>query len=78
MWIEHKLPIVDQYTYFGVDTSKDCSWDARIAKIIGKGKTHVGKIDVTLTDSHLDHRINECVMSNVNMQEKYGKGTRTM
>ena len=34
--------IVDQYTYLGVEISKDCSWDTRIAKIIGKGKAHVG------------------------------------
>ena len=28
------LPIVDQYTYLGVEISKDCSWDAHIAKVI--------------------------------------------
>ena len=37
-WGEDELPIVDQYTYLGVEISKDCSWDARIAKGIGKGE----------------------------------------
>ena len=27
-WGEEGLPIVDQYTYIGVEISKDCSWDA--------------------------------------------------
>ena len=27
-WGEDELPIVDQYTLLGVETSKDCSWDA--------------------------------------------------
>ena len=30
-WGEGGLPIVDQYTYLGVDISKGCSWDAHIA-----------------------------------------------
>ena len=38
-WGEDKLPIVDQYTYLGVEISKDCSWDAHIAKVIGKGNS---------------------------------------
>ena len=54
---ENDLPIGDQYTYPGVEISKDCSWDAHIAKVIGKGKTRVGKTDAILTDSHLDTRI---------------------
>ena len=37
-WGEDELPIVNQYTYLGVEISKDCSWDAHIAKVIGKGK----------------------------------------
>ena len=39
-WGEDELPIADQYTYLGVETSKECSWDAHIAKVIviGKGK----------------------------------------
>ena len=27
-WGEDELPIVDQYTYLGVEISKDSSWDA--------------------------------------------------
>ena len=38
-WVEYELPIVDQCTYVGVELSKDCSWYARIAKVIGKGKS---------------------------------------
>ena len=37
-WGEDDLPIVDQYTYVGVEISKGCSWDAHMAKITGKGK----------------------------------------
>ena len=36
-WGEDELPIADPYTYLGVEISKDCSWDAHIAKVIGKG-----------------------------------------
>ena len=50
-------PIADQYTYLGVEISKECSWDAHVAKVIGKGKAHVGKMDATLTDSQPDTRI---------------------
>ena len=56
-WGEYELTIVDQYTYVGVDLSKYCSRDTHIAKITGKGNTHVGKMDAILTDSHLDTRI---------------------
>ena len=51
-WGEDKLPIVDWYTYLGVEISKDCSWDAHIAKAVGKGKAHVSKMDPILADSH--------------------------
>lgn len=64
-WGEDELPIVDQYTYLGVEISKDCSWDTHIAKVIGKGKAHVGKMDAILTDSHLDTRIKRCILMNV-------------
>ena len=30
-WGEDELPIVDQYTYLGVEISEYCSWDAHIA-----------------------------------------------
>ena len=33
-WGEDENPIVDQYTYLGVEMSKDCSWDSRIAEVI--------------------------------------------
>ena len=49
----------------GVEMSNDCSWDAHIAKILGKGKTHVGEMDAILTDSHLDTRVKRCVLMNV-------------
>ena len=60
-WGEDELPIVDQYTHLGVEISKDCSWDARIAKVIGKGKSQVGKMDAILTDPHLDTRTKVCI-----------------
>ena len=37
-WGDDELPIADQYAYLGVDSSKDCSWDAHTAKVIGMGK----------------------------------------
>ena len=43
-------PIIDQYTYLGVEISKDCSWDAHIAKIIEKGKAQVDKMDAIVTE----------------------------
>ena len=46
------MPIADQYTHLGVEISKECSWDAHIANVIGKGNAHVGKMDAILTDSH--------------------------
>ena len=51
---EDELPIADQYTYLGVDISKDCSRDTPISNVIGKGKTHIGNMDAILTDSHID------------------------
>ncbi|CAB1099601.1 unnamed protein product [Ectocarpus sp. CCAP 1310/34] len=53
------------YTYLGVEISKECSWDAHIAKLIGKGKAQIGKMDEILTDPHLDTRIKRCVLLNV-------------
>ena len=43
-WGACELPIADRDTYIGVETPEDCSWDAHIAKVIGKGKAHVGKL----------------------------------
>ena len=45
--------------------SKDCSWDARITKVKGKGKSQVGKMDAILADPYLDTSIKICVLSNV-------------
>ena len=64
-WGEDELLIVDQYTYLGVEISKECSWDAYIAKVIGKGKSQVGKMDAILTDPHLGTRIKICILMNV-------------
>ena len=51
--------IVDhRNTFLGVDISECCSWVAHIANVTGKGKSHVGKMDATLADSHLGTRIN--------------------
>ena len=35
------------YIYLGVQTSKECSWDAHVSKkVIGKGQAHVvSKVD---------------------------------
>ena len=63
---EDELPIVGKYTYLGVDISKDCSWDAHVAKVIRKGNSQVGgKMDAILTDPHVDTRIKICILVNV-------------
>ena len=64
-WGEYDLPILDQYTHLGEEISKECSWDAHTAKMIGKGKSQVGKMDALLTDSHLDTRIKRCILMSV-------------
>ena len=64
-WGEDELPIVDQYANLRVDISKECSWDAHIAKAIGKGKLQVGKTDAILPDPHLDTRIRRCILMNM-------------
>ena len=38
---------------------------AHIAKVIGRGKAHVGKMVAILTDSHLDTRIKKYILTNV-------------
>ena len=64
-WGEDELPIVDQYTYLGVEISKDCSWDAHVAKVIGKGTSQVGKMDAIPTDPHVDTMIKIFIMMDV-------------
>ena len=66
---EDELPIVGQYPFLGVEISKDCSWGAHIANVIGKGKSQVGTMDATLTDPHLDTRIEICILMNVTVQK---------
>ena len=63
-WGKYQSPIIDRYTYLGAEISQDCSWDAYIAKAVGKGKAHAGKMDAMLTDSHLDTRIKRCIVIN--------------
>ena len=53
-WGTDEVPIADQYTYLGVEISQDYSWDAHTAKVIGTGKSHAGKMDAILANSHLD------------------------
>ena len=55
------LPIMDQYTYLGVQISKDCPWDTHVAQALGKGTSQVGRMDAILTDPHLDTRIKICI-----------------
>ena len=59
------MPIVHQHTYLGVAISKYCSWDTHIAKVVGKGKSDVGKMGAILTDSNHDTRIKRCILINV-------------
>lgn len=59
---EDELLIVDQYAYLGVDISQACSWGAHTANVIGKGKTHFGKVDAFLTDSRLDTKIKRGIL----------------
>ena len=61
-WGEDELPIVDQCTYLGVEISKNCSWDAPRAKLVGKGKPQAGKMDAILTDPHHDTRNRICIL----------------
>ena len=64
-WGGEELPIVDQYTYLGVEIYKNCSWDARINIVMEKGNAEVGRMDVILRDSHLNTRIKRCILLNV-------------
>ena len=44
---EDYLLVLDQYLYLGVDFSKDCRWNTRIAKKIEKGKSQLGSDTMT-------------------------------
>ena len=52
-------------THLDVEISRDCSWDTRVAKAVGKGRAHAGKMDAILTVSHLDTRMKRGVLMNV-------------
>ena len=41
------------------------SWDAHINKVIKKGKAQIGRMDAILRESHLDTRINICILMKV-------------
>ena len=64
-WGGDEAPIVDQYMYSGVEVLKYLSWDTHMAKVVERVNTHVGQMDVILTDSHLDTRIKRCILTNV-------------
>ena len=83
-WGEDELPIVHQYTHFGVEIAKDCSWDTHIAQGTRTSKSQASKMDATLTDPHLDTRIKRCILTKnmiapkfEYMQEKYRNGTQS-
>ena len=59
------MSIVDECTRLGVQISNDCAWDTHVAEEVGKGKTHAGKMDAIQTDSHLDTRVQRCILMNV-------------
>ena len=56
------MPIADHYTCLGLEIKKKLLLGCTNA--IGKGKAHVGKMDAILTDSHLDTRIERCILMN--------------
>ena len=52
-------------SYLGVEILNACSWDAPIAKAIGKGKSHVSEMDAILADPHLDAKLTRCILIKV-------------
>lgn len=36
--VEEELPFVDQCSYIGVEILNNCSWNARIGKVVEKGE----------------------------------------
>ena len=40
-----------------------------MAKVIGMGTAHIGKMDAILTDSHLGTRIKRCILMNAIVTE---------
>ena len=43
-------------------------------QVVGKGKSHAGKMEVILTDSHLDTRIKRCTLMNVTVPKLENAG----
>ena len=56
-WVEDELPTVDQFTCFGVDITDFLFLNVQIDRVIGKGKTQTGKMDVTVRGSPLGSRV---------------------
>ena len=62
--------------------SNDFSWDAHVVNVKGEGKLLVGKMNAMLTDSHLDIRVQICILivpklkkcrKKVGTQREFGK-----
>lgn len=64
-WGGEELPIVDKYTYLGVEIAKDCKWDVHMRKVANKGKAKAGKMHQILTDRQLDTRIKLQILKSV-------------
>ena len=60
--------------YLGVEISKLALRIHSIAKVTGKGKSHVGKMDAILPDSRLGARIKMCILINVRVQKLENAG----
>ena len=45
--------------------TKYCSWTAHRAKVVWKGRAHVGKMDAIQTDSLPDARVEICILTTV-------------
>lgn len=52
------------YTSVGVEICK-ISWDAHMNKVVEKGGTQIGRMDVILKDSHPDTRMKRCILMNI-------------
>ena len=46
----------------GIDIVKFCCWDAPVAKTVGKGKSHGGKMDAILAVFHLYSKLKLSIM----------------
>jgi len=64
-WGDKELPIVEKYTYLGVEIANDCKWDVHMHKIAEKGKARAGKLHPILADRHLDTRVKLTILNSV-------------